>query len=184
MALMTLDGSKINDLAEIKAWMRYKEPRDSRSTALKTLQIKKAFEGYQSDQQEQYLKKLTANSRIFERYEAMDLFLNVAVSDDRFTQKENKFLDRAAKIMNLNLKKYTEIKSVKIATVKQVEHNQEVDESVFGITSEMSNEEKCKILRQQYTKWNAQTNNNSEDIRKRAKQLVELAAKLRSEYNC
>ena len=48
----------------------------------------------------------------------------------------------------------------------------------------MSKEEKCKALRKEFSKWNAQTNNNDVTIRKRAKQLVELAAKLRTEYNC
>ena len=54
----------------------------------------------------------------------------------------------------------------------------------FNLTEDMSKDEKCKILRKEYTKWNGQTNNSNPKIKNKAKKLVELAASLRKEYGC
>ena len=43
----------------------------------------------------------------------------------------------------------------------------------------MTKEEKVKILRKEYSRWNALTNNNDKAIRERAKEMRDLAAKLR-----
>ena len=48
----------------------------------------------------------------------------------------------------------------------------------------MSNEEKCKALRKEYTKWNGQTANKDPKKKKRAKEMVKIIADLRKQYNC
>lgn len=48
----------------------------------------------------------------------------------------------------------------------------------------MTNEEKCKLLRKHYSKWNAQTNSNNAKTKNRAKEMVKLIATLREKYNC
>ena len=48
----------------------------------------------------------------------------------------------------------------------------------------MSNADKCKKLREEYTRWNRQTNNSNQNIKNQAKKMVELTAKLRKKYNC
>ena len=184
LALMSLNGEAKDALPSIKAWIRHKDPDTHKTRALKTLQLKKAYEYFSPEKADGYLQSVTNNSKIFERYEAMDLLLDIAVEDDMFSQKESQFLDKAAHIFNLNLSRYNDLKSVKIATVKNVEQSKSIDESILGLNDSMSKEEKCKALRKEFSKWNAQTNNNDVTIRKRAKQLVELAAKLRTEYNC
>ena len=47
----------------------------------------------------------------------------------------------------------------------------------------MSLEEKIKILRKEYSRWNALTNNSDKLIRNRAREMRDLAAKLRSELS-
>ena len=47
----------------------------------------------------------------------------------------------------------------------------------------MSKDEKLKLLRKEYSRWNALTNNSDKLIRERAKEMRDLAASLRSEYN-
>ena len=54
---------------------------------------------------------------------------------------------------------------------------------VFGINKDMSKDEKLKLLRKEYSRWNALTNNSDKLIRERAKEMRDLAASLRSEYN-
>ena len=47
----------------------------------------------------------------------------------------------------------------------------------------MTKDEKLKILRKEYSRWNALTNNTDKMIRERAKEMRDLAANLRSRYN-
>ena len=47
----------------------------------------------------------------------------------------------------------------------------------------MDKQQKLKLLRKEYSRWNALTNNTDKTIRERARQMRDLAANLRSEYN-
>ena len=64
-----------------------------------------------------------------------------------------------------------------------MDFGEEVGESVFGINKDMTKDEKLKILRKEYSRWNALTNNSDKMIRERAKEMRDLAANLRSQYN-
>ena len=129
------------------------------------------------------LKDLKKNSVIHERYEIIDFLLNLATEDETFNSKENKFIDKVSKELELNKEKYQEIKKQKTSSVKFVDFGEEVEESVFGIDKDMTKNEKLKILRKEYSRWNALTNNTDKMIRERAKEMRDLAANLRSQYN-
>ena len=129
------------------------------------------------------LKDLKKNSVIHERYEIIDFLLNLATKDETFNSKENKFIDKVSKELELNKDKYQEIKKQKTSSVKFVDFGEEVEESVFGINKDMTKDEKLKILRKEYSRWNALTNNTDKMIRERAKEMRDLAANLRSQYN-
>ena len=129
------------------------------------------------------LKDLKKNSVIHERYEIIDFLLNLATKDETFNSKENKFIDRVSQELELNKDKYQEIKKQKTSSVKFVDFGEEVEESVFGINKDMTKDEKLKILRKEYSRWNALTNNTDKMIRERAKEMRDLAANLRSQYN-
>ena len=133
---------------------------------------------------EHYLKEIRNNSKIDERYEIINLLLNIATNDDTLIAKENSFIDNVAKKLELNQNKYQEIKRIETASLKSVDFGDKADESIFGITKDMDNKEKCKILRQEYSRWNSQTNNNDKTKRNRAKEMTILAANLRKQYNC
>ena len=114
----------------------------------------------------------------------INLLLNIATNDDTLIAKENSFIDNVAKKLELNQNKYQEIKRIETASLKSVDFGDKADESIFGITKDMDNKEKCKILRQEYSRWNSQTNNNDKTKRNRAKEMTILAANLRKQYNC
>jgi hypothetical protein len=133
---------------------------------------------------EHYLKEIRNNSKIDERYEIINLLLNIATNDDTLIAEENSFIDNVAKKLELNQNKYQEIKRIETASLKSVDFGDKADESIFGITKDMDNKEKCKILRQEYSRWNSQTNNNDKTKRNRAKEMTILAANLRKQYNC
>ena len=129
-----------------------------------------------------YSKRPKKNSVIHERYEIIDFLLNLATKDETFNSKENKFIDKVSKELK-NQDKYQEIKKQKTSSVKFVDFGEEVEESVFGINKDMTKDEKLKILRKEYSRWNALTNNTDKMIRERAKEMRDLAANLRSQYN-
>ncbi len=129
------------------------------------------------------LKDLKKNSVIHERYEIIDFLLNLATKDETFNSKENKFIDKVSHELELNKEKYQEIKKQKTSSVKFVDFGEEVEESVFGINKDMTKDEKLKILRKEYSRWNALTNNTDKMIRERAKEMRDLAANLRTQYS-
>ena len=97
---------------------------------------------------------------------------------------ENKFLDDVAEKLGLNQSKYLEIKKIETASLKYVDFGDKADESIFGLSKDMDDKTKCRILRQEYSRWNSQTNNSNKDKRVRAKEMVNLIANLRKQYNC
>ena len=151
----------------------------------KILSLKKNYEKSVNEKLnlDNILKDLKKNSVIHERYEIIDFLLNLATKDETFNSKENKFIDKVSKELELNKGKYQEIKKQKTSSVKFVDFGEEVEESVFGINKDMTKDEKLKILRKEYSRWNALTNNTDKMIRERAKEMRDLAANLRSQYN-
>jgi len=150
----------------------------------KILNLKKNYEKALNNKikLDDILKELKKNSVIHERYEIIDFLLNLATKDETFSQKENNFIDKVSKELELNKEKYQEIKKQKTASVKFVDFGDKTGESVFGITKEMNKEEKLKTLRKEYSRWNALTNNSDKTIRERAREMRDLAANLRSQY--
>ena len=106
------------------------------------------------------------------------------VLDLYLQNKENKFLDEVAKKLELNQDKYLEIKKIETASLKFVDFGDKADESIFGLSKDMDAKTKCRMLRQEYSRWNSQTNNTNKDKRIRAKEMVNLIANLRKQYNC
>ena len=132
---------------------------------------------------EPILKELKKNSRIHERYEMINLLLNLATEDQIYSEKENKFMDKVAETLELNSEKFQEIKKQKTATVKFVDFGDKAEESVFGITKSMSKDEKLKTLRKEWSRWNALTNHKDKTIRSRGREMSNLAANLRKQYS-
>ena len=151
----------------------------------KILSLKKNYEKSLNEKLnlDNILKDLKKNSVIHERYEIIDFLLNLATQDETFNSKENKFIDKVSKELELNKEKYQKIKKQKTSSVKFVDFGEEVEGSVFGINKDMTKDEKLKILRKEYSRWNALTNNTDKMIRERAKEMRDLAANLRSQYN-
>ena len=150
----------------------------------KILNLKKNYEKALNNKikLDDILKDLKKNSVIHERYEIIDFLLNLATKDETFSKKENNFIDKVSKELELNKEKYQEIKKQKTASVKFVDFDDKTGESVFGIAKEMNTEEKLKTLRKEYSRWNALTNNSDKTIRERAREMRDLAANLRSLY--
>lgn len=119
-----------------------------------------------------------------QKFEAIKLMLDVAGSDDKLSISEDKLINKTARALYLDEKLFQEMKSSALINISNIEHSETMDETVFNLTDDMSKSQKCKKLREEYSRWNRQTNNSNLQIREKAKKLVELAANLRKKYDC
>ena len=131
------------------------------------------------------VKEINYKSSVSKRYDAMNLLLNVAGSDDRLSKEEDKLLNNTARALELDLSRFQQMKTSTIANIETIEESYEdSEETIFNFSKDMTDAEKCKKLREEYTRWNRQTNNSNEKIRNQARKMVELTANLRKKYNC
>jgi len=130
------------------------------------------------------IEELNEKATSAQKYESMKLLLEIAGSDDKLGIAEDTLLNKTAKALHLDLTHFQDMKSLAIANISDIEHSETMDETVFNLTEDMSKSDKCKRLREEYSKWNRQTNNSNEGIRGRAKKMVDLAASLRKKYDC
>jgi len=112
------------------------------------------------------------------------LMLDIASSDSKLSSEEDALINKIAKTTGIDLATFKEMKNKVVASVDKIEMSEKPSEESFGITSDMDDKEKCKVLRKEYTKWNAQTNHKEVKRRKRAKEMVKIIANLRKQYNC
>ena len=110
--------------------------------------------------------------------------LNVASSDDKLAAEEEKFINKIAKTTGIDLKTFKDMKNKIVAKVGKLDLSEKPSEETFGITEDMNDNEKCKVLRKEYTKWNSQTTQRDLKRKKRAKEMVKIIANLRKKYNC
>ena len=119
-----------------------------------------------------------------QKYLAIELMLNVASSDDKLAAEEEKFINKIAKTTGIDLKTFKKMKNKIVAKVGSLDLSEKPSEESFGISDDMDDKEKCKILRKEYTKWNSQTTQKDPKRKKRAKEMVKIIAGLRKQYNC
>ena len=119
-----------------------------------------------------------------QKYLAIQLMLDIASSDSKLSSEEDALINKIAKTTGIDLATFKEMKNKVVASVDKIEMSEKPSEESFGITSDMDDKEKCKVLRKEYTKWNAQTNHKEVKRRKRAKEMVKIIANLRKQYNC
>ena len=133
----------------------------------------------------QIVKEINFKSNISRRYDAMNLLLNIAGSDDRLSKEEDKLLNNTARALELDLDRFQQMKTSTIANIDTIDESDEDNEdTIFNFSKDMTDADKCKKLREEYTRWNRQTNNSNEKIRNQARKMVELTANLRKKYNC
>ena len=128
--------------------------------------------------------RLNNKTNLTKKYETINLLLNIAGADDKLSLAEDKLLNKTAAALELDLERFQQMKTSTIANIETVEGDDENEDTIFNFTPGMTDEDKCKKLRIEYTRWNRQTNNSNEKIRLQAKKMTELAANLRKKYNC
>ena len=192
VAFATADGDlQKKELDVIKKWIvditstleekKSKERKDALSTILKnSYKDSKAKKISVSSILNQMNEKLSKA----QKYEIIELLLSIASSDNKFGKEEDSLLSKIVKKLEVDEIIFANMKNKTIINVDEMETSTSTSEATFGIKEEMTNEEKCKLLRKHYSKWNAQTNSNNAKTKNRAKEMVKLIATLREKYNC
>ena len=119
-----------------------------------------------------------------QKYTAMQLLLDISGADGTLSKEEDVFINKIAKTTGINLATFKEMKNKVIANVDNIDLSEKPSEESFGVTEDMDDKQKCKVLRKEFTKWNGQTNHNNIKKRKRAKEMVKIIDNLRKQYNC
>ena len=118
-----------------------------------------------------------------QKYTAMQLLLDISGADGTLSKEEDVFINKIAKTTGINLLTFKEMKNKVIANVDNINLSEKPSEESFGITEDMDDAEKMKVLRKEYTKWNGQTNHKDVKKKKRAKEMVKIIADLRKQYS-
>ena len=69
------------------------------------------------------VKEINFKSSISKRYDAMNLLLNIAGSDDRLSKEEDKLLNNIARALELDLNRFQEMKTSTIANIETIDQS-------------------------------------------------------------
>ena len=95
------------------------------------------------------VKEINFKSSISKRYDAMNLLLNIAGSDDRLSKEEDKLLNNIARALELDLNRFQEMKTSTIANIETIDQSDEDnEETIFNFSKDMTDADKCKKLRE------------------------------------
>ena len=114
-----------------------------------------------------------------DRYDILELCLNVARVNGRVVAEELKILKNLASRLELDTRKFRTMME-KILPVDM--HQVKDAEVIFGVTSDMSREKTRHQLNKEYGKWNSRVTSSDPKIRAQADQMLELIAKARNQY--
>ena len=119
-----------------------------------------------------------------QKYEAIELLLNISSADGKLSKEEEVFINKIAKTTNIDLKTFRDMKNKVVASVEKIETLEKPSETTFGLSDDMTEKEKCRSLTKQYNKWKGQTTHKDSKRKKRAKEMIKAIADLRKQYNC
>lgn len=151
----------------------------------KTLDLKRVYEDLMNENSGKKIdfKSIRNKTLVNERYNILNTLLNLSTRNKKFFSAEDVFLNDVAKKLEIDFDKFTEIKKQKTINAELINFSASNEEDIFGIKETMTKDQKIKILRNEYSRWNALTNHADKTKRDKAKNMRDLAAKLRSKIN-
>ena len=186
-----IDQDEIN---EVKNWIGIKVEKDNFGNEEKILAEKSQFGKYLQDatsyaeknsiSQIEITKELNDKASKQQKYDALELMLDVMTSDSDASAEEMSIIDDVVKLLNLDPNTYKELRQSRLTKVENISTNQSADESIFGIDNSMSNEEICSKLADQYEEWSQRLALPDKATSKRAKEMSDKIIDLRKKYKC
>ena len=119
-----------------------------------------------------------------QRYKVVELMLDVMAADKVLDAKENELIENTVRSLSLDNKIIKTMRDARLSKLTTINVADGDEEKLFGLNEKMSNQQKCKELRKQYSKWSGLTASNDKNKREQATRMVEKIAKLRQDLNC
>ena len=130
------------------------------------------------------MSKIKKDLVLEQRYQAVELMLDVMAADSVLDEKENDLIERTVKSLDLDYKVFKAMRDTRLSKLSKINVADGSDEKIFGLDDKMTKEEKCKELRKQYTKWSGLTASSDKTKRDQAEKMVEKISKLRQSLGC
>ena len=120
-----------------------------------------------------------------QKYQALELMLDVMISDDTAEGVEADLIDSVVPLLELDPKTYQDLRETRLSTVKTIATTKEgEDETLFHLTSEMNDSQKCEKLEEEYVTWSGRLALPDKNMSERAKEMCDRITRLRKKYNC
>ncbi len=117
-----------------------------------------------------------------EKYEALELCMDVMAADGVADAKELQEIDQIARAMQIDPKTYRELREQRLAKVQDVSGVSDNIGTMLGLTPDMGPEDIKAHLTGEYRKWNSRVNHTDEKVRKRAEEMLLMIGEVRSKY--
>ena len=169
----------------IKNWARNNIDVSQASNKAKD-QIEKALKkiaqffqsGYKVDTDE-ICREIVEIAPVTERYEILELCLQVAQAKGVATKEEISMLKNLANRLEVDDNRFrTMMEKILPVTIHQVKDM----EVILGVRADMGKEETCQHLNKEYRKWHARVTNSDPQVQAQADQMLQFIAEARSTY--
>jgi len=131
---------------------------------------------------EEVIGRMNTIASLQEKYEALELCMDVMAADGKAEAREMKILDRIARMLQVDPKTYRSLREQRIAKISDVGEVAGNLNTMLGITPDMGPEEVKRHLAAEYRKWNSRVSHSDEKIRARAKEMLLVIGEARAKY--
>ena len=134
------------------------------------------------DQIADIISNINAYAQDTEKYEAIELIVEVMTADGKADQSELELLDHVTTELGLDPDKVRGMRDRKLVDVNEISVDKDDLGSLLGITDDMDKAAIRKKLNQEFQRWNGRQTHADPETRKRAVEMLELIAEARKRY--
>lgn len=128
------------------------------------------------------ISDINTHAQDTEKYEAIELIVEVMTADGKADQSELELLDHVTTELGLDPDKVRSMRDRKLVDVDEISVDKDDLGSLLGITDDMDKAAIRKKLNQEFQRWNGRQTHADPETRKRAVEMLELIAEARKRY--
>jgi hypothetical protein len=124
-------------------------------------------------------KEIVEIAPLADRYDILDLCLNVAKANGSVVEQELAVLKNLATWLEVDTDRF---RAMMERTLPVSMHQTKDAEFILGVTSDMSEKETLQRLNKEYCKWNSRVTSSDPQVQAQADEMLKLIAEARAEY--
>ena len=186
-----IDQEEIN---EVKKWIGIRVETDNHNDENKIAEEKNRYGKYLQEatsfaeknniSQIEITNEINDKASKQQKYDALELMLDVMTSDSDASSEEMSIIDDIVTLLKLDPTTYKDLRQSRLTKVENISTDESTTESIFVIEKNMSNEEICNKLADQYDEWSERLALPDKATSKRAKEMCDKIIELRKKYQC